>query len=192
MAGHALSQSYTVHLRPFSIGYSGECYLGARHLVNEDEGRQLIALVTKKEIKWAFFHIEEDKLSGLDKYPACFYKAAWLIIGDEVIRAVMEFFTTGRLLKQVNSTLLALILKVQALSTLADFRPISCCSVLYKVIMKIIVQRLRMIMDELISPSQNAFVPGRSIGDNILLAEELSPDIITTSLFELCLESGSS
>ncbi|KAK4383266.1 putative ribonuclease H protein [Sesamum angolense] len=79
----------------------------------------------------------------------------------------------GRLLKQVNTTILALIPKVRAPSTVSDFRPISCCNVLYKVITKIIVQRLRLVLDKLISPSQNAFVPGRSIGDNILLAQEL-------------------
>ncbi|KAL0291495.1 UNVERIFIED_CONTAM: hypothetical protein Sangu_3263400 [Sesamum angustifolium] len=55
----------------------------------------------------------------------------------------------------------------------SDFRPISCCNVLYKVITKIIVQRLRLVLDAMISPSQNAFVPGRSIGDNILLAQEM-------------------
>ncbi|KAL0285038.1 UNVERIFIED_CONTAM: hypothetical protein Scaly_2831200 [Sesamum calycinum] len=91
----------------------------------------------------------------------------------EMIKAILEFFTTGRLLKQVNTTILALIPKVRAPSTVSDFRPISCCNVLYKVITKIIVQRLRLVLDKLISPSQNAFVPGRSIGDNILLAQEL-------------------
>ncbi|KAL0444861.1 UNVERIFIED_CONTAM: LINE-1 retrotransposable element O protein [Sesamum latifolium] len=55
----------------------------------------------------------------------------------------------------------------------AEFRPISCCNVLYKIITKIIVQRMRGVLDKLSSPSQNAFVPGRSIGDNILLAQEL-------------------
>ncbi|KAL0291884.1 UNVERIFIED_CONTAM: putative mitochondrial protein [Sesamum angustifolium] len=53
------------------------------------------------------------------------------------------------------------------------FSPHSCCNVLYKVITKIIVQRLRPLLDKMISPSQNAFVPGRSIGDNILLAQEM-------------------
>ncbi|KAL0302827.1 UNVERIFIED_CONTAM: hypothetical protein Scaly_3019800 [Sesamum calycinum] len=73
-----------------------------------------------------------------------FYKAAWPVIGEEVVKAILEFFTTGRLLKQVNTTILALIPK-----------------------------RLRSVLDKMISPSQNAFVPGRSIGDNILLAQEM-------------------
>ncbi|KAL0291987.1 UNVERIFIED_CONTAM: Retrovirus-related Pol polyprotein from type-2 retrotransposable element R2DM [Sesamum radiatum] len=80
---------------------------------------------------------------------------------------------TGRLLKQVNTTLISLIPKVSNPAVVAEFRPISCCNVLYKVITKILVQRMRGILDMLISPSQNAFVPGRAIGDNILLAQEL-------------------
>ncbi|KAL0420753.1 UNVERIFIED_CONTAM: hypothetical protein Slati_3098200 [Sesamum latifolium] len=102
-----------------------------------------------------------------------FYQAllgAWLVIGKEVTQAILDFFTTGRLLKQVNATLLSLIPKVLNPTLVSGFRPISCCNMLYKVIIKIIVQRLSGVLDDLISPSQNAFVPGCSIGDNILLA----------------------
>ncbi|KAK4384184.1 hypothetical protein Sango_3083700 [Sesamum angolense] len=90
------------------------------------------------------FDIAEDKAPGPDGYSSGFYKAAWPVIGEEMIKDILEFFTTGRLLKQVNTTILALIPK-----------------------------RLRLVLDKLISPYQNAFVPGRSIGDNILLAQEL-------------------
>ncbi|KAL0368048.1 UNVERIFIED_CONTAM: Retrovirus-related Pol polyprotein from type-2 retrotransposable element R2DM [Sesamum calycinum] len=85
----------------------------------------------------------------------------------------MDFFTTGRLLKQVNATLITLIPKVCASSLVADFRPISCCNVIYKIITKILVLRIRGVLDKIISPSQTAFVPGRSISDNVLLAQEL-------------------
>ncbi|KAK4382248.1 hypothetical protein Sango_2890200 [Sesamum angolense] len=134
---------------------------------------ELVQSVTREEIKDAFFDIAEDKAPGPDGYSSGFYKAAWPVIGEEVVKAILEFFTTGRLLKQVNTTILALIPKVRVPSLVSDFRPISCCNVLYKVITKIIVQRLRSMLDKMISPSQNAFVPGRSIGDNILLAQEI-------------------
>ncbi|KAL0313711.1 UNVERIFIED_CONTAM: hypothetical protein Scaly_2908000 [Sesamum calycinum] len=145
----------------------------ARHVVTPDECMELVQSVTREEIKDAFFDIAEDKAPGPDGYSFGFYKAAWPVIGEEVVKAILEFFTTGRLLKQVNTTILALIPKVRVPSLVSDFRPISCCNVLYKVITKIIVQRLRSVLDKMISPSQNAFVPGRSIGDNILLAQEI-------------------
>ncbi|KAK4381203.1 hypothetical protein Sango_2990400 [Sesamum angolense] len=134
---------------------------------------ELVQSVTREEIKDAFFDIAEDKAPGPEGYSSGFYKAAWPVIGEEVVKAILEFFTTGRLLKQVNTTILALIPKVRVPSLVSDFRPISCCNVLYKVITKITVQRLRSVLDKMISPSQNAFVPGRSIGDNILLAQEM-------------------
>ncbi|KAL0310166.1 UNVERIFIED_CONTAM: hypothetical protein Scaly_2954500 [Sesamum calycinum] len=93
--------------------------------------------------------------------------------GDEVSNAIRDFFKTGRLLKQLNATLLTLIPKVRNPQSVAEFRPISCCNVIYKAITKILVSRIREILDLLISPSQNAFVPGRLISDNILLAQEL-------------------
>ncbi|KAL0295420.1 UNVERIFIED_CONTAM: putative ribonuclease H protein [Sesamum radiatum] len=112
--------------------------------LEQEESQALVQSVTREEIKDAFFDIAEDKAPGPDGYSSGFYKAAWPVIGEEMIKAILEFFTTGRLLKQVNTTILALIPK-----------------------------RLRLVLDKLISPSQNAFVPGRSIGDNILLAQEL-------------------
>ncbi|KAL0439890.1 UNVERIFIED_CONTAM: hypothetical protein Slati_2472000 [Sesamum latifolium] len=151
------------------------CYLSpwARHIINEDEAIQMTRRVTPDEDKQAVFDIAEDKAPGPDGYSSGFFKAAWPVIGKEVIQAILDFFTTGRLLKQVNATLLSLIPKVQNPTLVAEFRPISCCNVLYKVITKIIVQRLSGVLDDLISPSQNAFVPRRSIGNNILLVQEL-------------------
>ncbi|KAL0308135.1 UNVERIFIED_CONTAM: hypothetical protein Sangu_2992100 [Sesamum angustifolium] len=128
-----------------------------------------MAQVTREEIKTAFFDILEDKSRGPDGYSSRFSKSTWPIISDQITQAVLDFFLMGKLLKQVDATLLSLISKVQVPATVADFRPISCCNVLYKAITKIMVQRLSPILKCLISPSHNAFIPGRSISDNVLL-----------------------
>ncbi|KAL0293796.1 UNVERIFIED_CONTAM: hypothetical protein Scaly_3135000 [Sesamum calycinum] len=89
----------------------------ARHVLTQEESQALVQSVTREEIKDAFFDIAEDKAPGPDGYSSGFYKAAWPVIGEEMIKAILEFFTTGRLLKQVNTTILALIPKVRAPST---------------------------------------------------------------------------
>ncbi|KAL0294421.1 UNVERIFIED_CONTAM: hypothetical protein Sradi_6889000 [Sesamum radiatum] len=83
---------------------------------------------------------------GPDGYSAGFYKAAWSVIGGEVTQAILDFFRNGRLLKQINATLISLIPKVNSPAVVAEFRPISCCNVLYKAITKILVQRMRSIL----------------------------------------------
>ncbi|KAL0409483.1 UNVERIFIED_CONTAM: hypothetical protein Sradi_1882700 [Sesamum radiatum] len=143
------------------------------HTLTADEANTLVLPITHAEIKAAFFDISEESAPGPDGYTSAFFKAAWPVIGNEVCAAVTEFFVSGRLLKQINATLLVLIPKVQLPVRVSEFRPIACCNVLYKAITKIIVNRLQQILHLLIDYSQNAFVPGRSIADNVLLAQEL-------------------
>ncbi|KAL0439823.1 UNVERIFIED_CONTAM: hypothetical protein Slati_2465300 [Sesamum latifolium] len=147
--------------------------LGLKHTLTLEEADALISPVTFSEIKEAFFDISEDSAPGPDGYSSAFFKAAWPVIGDDVCAEVMEFFQSDRLLKQFNNTLLALIPKVQLPIRVSDFRPIACCNVLYKAITKILVRRLQKVLHLLIDYSQNAFIPGHSIADNVMLAQEL-------------------
>ena len=69
-----------------------------------------------------------------------------------------------------NSTVMALVPKCQNPSSIKEFKPISCCTIIYKCITKVIANRLQKYMPILIHPNQSAFVGGRSIADNVLLA----------------------
>nr|GEW62149.1 hypothetical protein [Tanacetum cinerariifolium] len=141
--------------------------------LDENDALNMIRNVSSSEVKEAIFSIGNDKSSGMDGYTVAFFKDAWDIVGDGIIAAVKEFFTNGRLLKELNHAVIALVPKNQNPSQVNDYRPISCCNVLFKCISKIIANRIKESLKMLISPNQSAFVPSRSIDDNILLTKEL-------------------
>ena len=125
-----------------------------------------------KEIADALFHIGPLKAPGPDRFPARFFQRNWGVLKDEIVPAVKEFFQTSFMPPGVNDATIVLIPKVANPEKVTEFRPISLCNVIYKVVAKCLVNRLRLLLDEIISPNQSAFVPGRLITDNALLAFE--------------------
>ena len=77
------------------------------------------------------------------------------------------------LLKEVNATILTLVPKKINLSSMGDFRLIACCNVIYKCITKIIANRMLPLLGDLVRMNQSAFIPNRSISENVLLAQEI-------------------
>ncbi|GJR11656.1 putative reverse transcriptase domain, reverse transcriptase zinc-binding domain protein [Tanacetum coccineum] len=127
--------------------------------LNDSEALNMVRDISSQEVKSAMFSMGNDKSPGPDGFTAGFFKDTWDIIGADVIKAVSEFFTNGRLLKELNHTIIALIPKVNTPARVNDYRPISCCNVLFKCISKIIANRLKDSLERLVSPNQSAFVP---------------------------------
>jgi hypothetical protein len=87
-----------------------------------------------------------------------------------VREAALDFLNKGIFDSSINSTYIALIPKLQNPVYVGDFRPISLCNVLYKIVAKVLANRLKLVLSAIISPNQSAFVPGCLITDNILVA----------------------
>ncbi|XP_071739552.1 uncharacterized protein [Rutidosis leptorrhynchoides] len=138
-----------------------------------EQASDMIRSVSSEEVKHAIFEMGNNKSPSPDGYTVEFFKSAWHIVGEEITEAVREFFDNGQLLKEINHTIIALVPKVQSPSKVTDYRPIVCCNVIYKCISKIITNRIKGCLDDIVSLNQSAFIPGRCISDNILLTQEL-------------------
>ena len=121
----------------------------------------------------AVFQLGAHKALGPYGIPDFFFQEYWAMVKQDILNSNQAFFHSGSLLKALNKTFITLIPKMSVPEEVTQFRPINLCNVTYKIIMKIMVNRLKPLMNSLISPFQNAFIQGRNICDNILLAHEI-------------------
>ena len=164
----------------FRRSYEGNKNRSANDIIQYLQGLQIPTLsdqqicslnrpISNMEIEDTVFQLGSHKAPGLNGIPAFFFQHFWDIVKPDVISTVQVFFHSGSLGRSLNHTLITLIPKISFPQEVSHFKPISLCNVLYKVISKIMVNRLKPFMDSIISPYQNAFIQGRNISDNILL-----------------------
>uniref|UniRef100_A0A803QHZ7 Reverse transcriptase domain-containing protein n=1 Tax=Cannabis sativa TaxID=3483 RepID=A0A803QHZ7_CANSA len=108
------------------------------------------------------------------KFSGIFYMKSWNLGGPEVCKLVKEFFDQGSMSRQINRTFICLIPKENNASSFDKFRPISLCNFCYKIVARILTDRLKHIMDKLVSPNQSAFIPERWIAECSVLAQEVN------------------
>jgi hypothetical protein len=113
------------------------------------------------------------KSPGPDGIMFGFIKDFWDILMVDMMRFLVEFHRNGKLAKGINRTFIALIPKVDNPQWMNDYRPISLVGSMYKILAKVLANRLRLVIGSVISDSQSAFIKGRQILDGILVANEV-------------------
>ncbi|XP_042970644.1 uncharacterized protein LOC122303096 [Carya illinoinensis] len=141
--------------------------------MSTDQNSDLCLLPSEEEVKDAVFSIPQQSSPGPDGFGSSFYISCWQIVNEEVVEAARDFFAGSTLPRFYTSSYIVLILKVPDPKSFEKFPPISLCSVAYKIFSKILVTRLTGFLPMLISAEQGAFILGRSIFENISLAQEM-------------------
>lgn len=132
----------------------------------------LNAPYTQMEVKNALFQMFPLKAPDPDGYPAHYFQQHWEVCGDDVTNVVLKIVEGTETAECINETVLVLVPKVKNPTLLSQFRPISLCNVLYKIASKVISNRLKLVLPDIISEEQSAFVPCILITDNIITAYE--------------------
>nr|GEZ68302.1 RNA-directed DNA polymerase, eukaryota, reverse transcriptase zinc-binding domain protein [Tanacetum cinerariifolium] len=141
-----------------------------KNLSAEDAGKMIADIYA--EIKRALFDIDDTKDPNRDRFTSALFKKSWSIVGADTYRAIIEFFVIGKMLGEMNATLVSLIPKIQTPNKVTDFKPIAYCNVLYNCISRVLTNKIKPSLGNLVSYNQSAFIPRSHIHDNILLTQE--------------------
>ena len=136
----------------------------------------------EEEVHSSLLNLNGDKVLGPDGFIATFWHFSWDFVKMDIMDLFKDFHERGIFGKGLNSTFVVLIPKRQGgggggggggVEDLKDFRPISLVDSLYKLIAKVLANRLKKVMNGLVNPAQNDIVEGRQILDASLIANEV-------------------
>ncbi|XP_074305090.1 uncharacterized protein LOC141640025 [Silene latifolia] len=150
--------------------------------ISPDDSDALGIHFTPKEVRMTIFQLGPLKSPGPDDIPAIFFHNCWHFIKHDVIGTALAILNGNSSPEFLNKTFLVLIPKSSAPEMVDNFRPISLCNVIMKIITRCITNRWKKFMGKLVGDFQNVFVPGRNIGDNILITNEILQKISSSKI----------
>lgn len=139
----------------------------------EEMLRNIQALITNEEIRHAIFSMGGVRSPEPDGLHALFYQSQWDIVGDSVCKFVKSYFSNLIMIASINDVDLALIPKNDNPKEIKHFGSISLCNVIYKVIMKVIANRLKSHLETLIDPFQCNIISGKHSANDIITLQEI-------------------
>lgn len=141
--------------------------------IMENQNAELLLPITEEEVKGALFQMHPDNSPGPDGMTPAFFQKHWNIIGGDIVQMVRKFFREGVLPNGLNATNIILIPKKKCPTKMTELRPISLCNVLIKIITKVLANRMKNMLNLVVSENQSAFIPGRLIADNVMISYEV-------------------
>ena len=135
--------------------------------------QRLLHIATEEEVRQVLFMMHPEKAPGPDGMTTLFFQHSLHIIKGDLVEMVNNFLVSGVMDPMLNITKICMIPKTEKPTRMMELRPISLCNVGYKIISKVLCQCLKLCLPSLILETQSAFVAGRLISDNILIAQEM-------------------
>ena len=140
--------------------------------ITPEMNKYLLEAFGVEEVRYAINQMHPTKSPGPNGMSLLLYQKYWEVVSPYVTKCVLQILNSGSLPCVLNETYICLIPKVQCPQKITEFRPINLCNVIYKIVSKVLANRLKRILPKVIGEAQSAFVPGRQITDNVFVAFE--------------------
>ncbi|GKU94710.1 hypothetical protein SLEP1_g8163 [Rubroshorea leprosula] len=145
--------------------------------VSQADNELLKRVFSEVEVKEAIWDCDSSKSPSPDGFNFRFIKEMWEDIKPEVVAFIQEFHKHGRIVRGSNASFIVLIPKTENPQRIEEYRPISLIGVMYKIIAKLLANRLRKVLPKVIGEQQMAFIGGRQLVDGVIIANEVIDEV---------------